>query len=118
LNDQLAAQPREETCGLAPSPTGWQLLRHRSRGRGALPTTSPPAPVRRAAAAGRCTPRCSRGTLKAGRRRPKPCGVCSALQHVRLHGRARGSEQPERIGALAPHLDAGTSVRTFIPLAP
>ena len=49
-------------CGRMPS--------HRSRGRGAMPTTSPPAPERRAAAAGRCTPRRSRGTLKDGRRRP------------------------------------------------
>jgi hypothetical protein len=52
---------------------------HRSRGRAALPTTPTSAPERRAAAAGRCTPRRSRGTLKDGRRRPEPCGVCSAL---------------------------------------
>ena len=40
--------------------------------------TPSPAPERRAAAAGRCTPRRSRGTLKDGRRRPEPCGACSA----------------------------------------
>ena len=45
---------------------------HRSRGRAALPTTSPPAPERRTAAAGRCKPRRSRGTLKDGRCRPEP----------------------------------------------
>ena len=33
------------------------------------------APDRRAAAAGRCRPRRSRGRLKDGRRRPEPCGV-------------------------------------------
>ena len=43
-----------------------------------MPTTSPPAPKRRAAAVGRCTPRRSRGTLKDDRCRPEPCGVCKA----------------------------------------
>jgi hypothetical protein len=47
-------------------------FRHRSRGRAALPATPTPAPERRAAAAGRCTPRRSRGTLKDGRCRPEP----------------------------------------------
>ena len=36
-----------------------------------MPATPTPAPERRAAAAGRCTPRRSRGTLKDGRRRPQ-----------------------------------------------
>ena len=42
-----------------------------SRGRAALASTPSPAPERRAAAAGRCTPRRSRGTLKDGPRRPE-----------------------------------------------
>ena len=58
-------------------PAGWQPPGHRSRGRAALPATPTPAPERRAAAAGRCTPRQSRGTLKDGRRRPETCGGCS-----------------------------------------
>lgn len=45
---------------------------HRSRGEVALPSTpKSPAPERRAAAAGRCRPRPSRGTLKDCRRRPE-----------------------------------------------
>lgn len=44
-----------------------------------MPATPTPAPERRAAAAGRCTPRRRRGTLKDGRCRPEPCGGCSAL---------------------------------------
>jgi len=42
---------------------------HRSRGRAALPITLTRAPKGRAAAAGRCRPRRSRGTLRARRRR-------------------------------------------------
>jgi len=48
-----------------------------------MPATPTPAPERRAAAAGRCTPRHSRGTLKDGRRRPEPCGARSAQQQGR-----------------------------------
>jgi hypothetical protein len=44
LNDQLAAQPREETWSLTPSPAGWQRLRHRSRGKAALPATPQTGP--------------------------------------------------------------------------
>ena len=44
-----------------------------------MPSTPTSAQERRAAAAGRCTPRRSRGTLKDGRRRPdallKPQGI-------------------------------------------
>jgi hypothetical protein len=48
---------------------------HRNRGEAALPATPKTlAPERRAAAAGRCRPRHSRGTLKDGRCRPQPCG--------------------------------------------
>ena len=72
MNTQLAAQPREETWGL---PLPYQRGRrpgHRSSGEAALPSTTEPLdPERRAAAAGRCTPRRSRGTLKDGHRRPQ-----------------------------------------------
>ena len=74
-----AAQPREVLDRLpAPQPItpGLEQRRHRSRGRAALPATPTPAPGRRAAAAGRCTPRRSRGTLKDGRCRPEPYGDC------------------------------------------
>jgi hypothetical protein len=40
-----------------------------------MPATLTPAPELRAATAGRCTPRRSRGTLKDGRCRPEPCGA-------------------------------------------
>ena len=74
-----APRSRARKAGASPQhPAGWQPPGHRSRGRAALPATPTPAPERRAAAAGRCTPRRSRGTLKDGRRRPEPCGVCSA----------------------------------------
>ena len=70
---------RARKNGASPQPnTGNQLPGHRSRGRATMPTTTPPASERRAAAAGRCTPRHSRGTLKDGRRRPEPCGARSA----------------------------------------
>jgi hypothetical protein len=79
----MAAQPREALERLStaqPITLGLRQLRHRSRGRAALPATpTAPAPERRAAAAGRCTPRRSRGTLKDGRCRPESCGDCSAL---------------------------------------
>jgi hypothetical protein len=73
-----AAQPREVLDRLpAPQPItpGLEQRRHRSRGRAGLPVTPTPAPERRAAA-GRCTPRRSRGTLKDGRCRPEPYGDC------------------------------------------
>ncbi|WP_254959188.1 MULTISPECIES: hypothetical protein [unclassified Cyanobium] len=38
---------------LAPTPTGWQLLHYRSRGRAAEPATLTPAPERRTAVADR-----------------------------------------------------------------
>jgi hypothetical protein len=63
-----------------------------------MPATPTPAPERRAAAAGRCTPRRSRGTLKDGRRRPEPCGGCSAPGNVQeLH------QQHASVGAMDPH---------------
>ena len=74
-----AAQSREGNWGPPQNSAGWQPPGHRSRGRAALPTTPTPALERRAAAAGRCTPRRSRGRLKDGCRRPEPCGVCSAF---------------------------------------
>jgi hypothetical protein len=74
-NRPTPAQSREEIWGPPQHPAGWQPPGHRSRGRPAWPATPIPAPERRAAAAGRCTPLRSRGTLKDGRRRPKPCGV-------------------------------------------
>jgi len=107
LNAQPAAQPCEETWGLASTPTGWRRHRHRSRGRATLPATLTPAPERRAAAAGRCTPRRSRGTLNDGRCRtgrcaqrirPEPCGGCSAPGNVQeLH------QQHAPVGAMDPH---------------
>ncbi len=75
---------RARKNGASPQPnTGNQLPGHRSRGRATMPTTTPPASERRAAAAGRCTPRHSRGTLKDGRRRPEPCGARSAQRQGR-----------------------------------
>jgi len=63
-----------------------------------MPATPTPAPERRAAAAGRCTPRRSRGTLKDGRRRPEPCGVCSVPGNVEeLH------QQHAPVDAVNPH---------------
>jgi len=67
LSDPLAAQPREALAwpsALQPIALALEQRRHRSRGRAALHATPTPAPERRAAAAGRCTPRRSRGTLK------------------------------------------------------
>jgi len=75
---------RARKNGASPQPnTGNQLPGHRSRGRATMPTTTPPASERRAAAAGRCTPRHSRGTLKDGRGRPEPCGARSAQRQGR-----------------------------------
>jgi hypothetical protein len=45
-----------------------------------MPTTQTQAPERRVAAADRCTPRRSRGTLKDSRRRPEPRGTSAELQ--------------------------------------
>ena len=59
-----------------------------------MPTTPNTGPGRRAAAADRCTPRRSRGTLKDGRCRPEPCGVCSALRHNLEHRQALFKVQP------------------------
>jgi hypothetical protein len=99
LNAQPAAQPCEETWGLASTPTGWRRHRHRSRGRATLPATLTPAPERRAAAAGRCRPRPSRGTMKDGRCRTELFGVCRALRRGRYQVRAHEAEQSEPIGA-------------------
>jgi len=57
-------------ASLQPPPYRQRAAGHRSRGRADLPTAPTSAPERRAAAAGRCTPRRSRGVLKDGRRRP------------------------------------------------
>ena len=56
-------------------PDCWQPPGHRSRGRAALPATPTPAPERRAAAAGRCTPRHSRGTLRTAVADQSPAAV-------------------------------------------
>ena len=85
----MPSRPRSRARGLRasfqPHQRG-QTPGHRSRGRTALPATPAPAPERRAEAAGRCTPRCSRGTLKDGRRRPdallKPQGSRRLLFHA------------------------------------
>jgi len=82
-NGAMAAQPREEKWSITAA-KHWQ------------PAARPPQPResddahhhttglgRRAAAAGRCTPRHSRGTLKDGRRRPEPCGARSAQRQGR-----------------------------------
>jgi hypothetical protein len=60
---------RAREPGASPQPhQRGRMPGHRSRGRAALPATPTPDPERRAAAAGRCTPRRSRGTLKDSRR--------------------------------------------------
>jgi len=84
------SRARNAGVSLQPHQRG-RMPGHRSRGRAALPATPTPDPERRAAAAGRCTPRRSRGTLKDGRRRPEPCGVRRALRHGRQQGRCRRS---------------------------
>ena len=92
LNTQLAAQPREETWGLLLPYQRGRMFGHRSRGEVPRPTiTKSPALERRAAAAGRCTPRPSRGTLKDGRRRPKPCGSVESCCRRLLWGLAAAS---------------------------
>ena len=63
-------------------------------GRPSPPSPNTPAPARRAAAAGRCTPRRSRGTLKDGRRRPEPCGGCSASRQSLCKKRAPAPRNP------------------------
>ena len=86
-----AAQPREVLDRLPkhpnPAPLAWDSGGTAAAGEKPCLPTPTPAPQRRAAAAGRCTPRRSRGTLKDGRRRtdrcaqrirPEPCGDCSA----------------------------------------
>jgi hypothetical protein len=99
--------------------TGWQPPGHRRRGRPAWPATPIQAPERRAAAAGRCTPLRSRGTLKDGRCRPEPGGVCRALRHDRQQGRCRGSRTiradrypgaPDTSGQLRANLDSAVVV--------
>ena len=72
LNDQLAAQPREETCGFTPAPS------MRANARPPQPREGNPARH----------PHTGPGA-EDGRRRPEPFGVCRALRHGRLHGRAR-----------------------------
>jgi hypothetical protein len=73
-----AAQPREVLDRLPkhpnPSPLAWDSGGTAAAGEKPCLPTPTPAPERRAAAAGRCTPRRSRGTLKDGRCPPEPCG--------------------------------------------
>ena len=106
-NRTMAAQPCKETGASPLPPTGNQLPGHRSRGRATRPATRSLAPERRAAAAGRCTPRQSRGTLKDGRRQPELCVVCSALRHGRRQARFRGTDRSERLGAFAEDRQVG-----------
>jgi hypothetical protein len=82
-NRPAPAQPREQTWGITPLPLP-AAGRHATAAAGERPCPPPPslALERRAAAAGRCTPRRSRGTLKDSRCRPEPCGDCSALRQV------------------------------------
>jgi hypothetical protein len=99
-NRPTPAQSREGSLGPTPAPPpGWQPPGHRSRGRAALPATPTPAPERRAAAAGRCTPRRSRGTLKDGRRRPKPCGVCTPAAAPHRRRTARDARETRALGS-------------------
>ena len=69
-NNLPAAQPREAILNipLPPLPADRRGATAAAGEQPCLPTPSP-APKRRAAAAGRCSPRRSRGTLKDGRRR-------------------------------------------------
>ncbi len=93
---KLGAFPINASKGPATAAAGEQPCRHPHTG-----------PERRAAAAGRCTPRRSRGTLRDGRRRtercaqqnrPETCGVCSAPGHVQgLH------QQHASVGSMDPH---------------
>jgi len=114
-NQPTPAQSREEIWGPPQHPAGWQPPGHRSRGRATLPVTPTPDPERRAAAAGRCTPRRSRGTLKDGRCRPEPGGVCRALRHGRQQGRCLGSRtiRADRYPG-APDTSGSSSARTLI----
>ena len=90
LADNQCSQIRSKSTGtravargnLGPHPnTPTAASRPATAAAGERPCHPPPspAPERRAAAAGRCTPRHSRGTLKDGLRRPKPCGVRQSL---------------------------------------
>ena len=67
-----------------------------------MPTTpTSPDPERRAAAAGRCTPRHSRGTLKDSRCRTEPSGACCSAAGLRVSDGLQ--EMQEKLG-LWPHL--------------
>ena len=62
------AQSREESWGLTPAPRRLPAARLPQPRESSPAATPTPDPERRAAAAGRCTPRRSRGTLKDSRR--------------------------------------------------
>ena len=98
---QIDRHPRSRarTSGATPQhPLDWRPPGHRSRGRAALPATPTPAPERGAAAAGRYTPRRSRGTLKDGRRRPKPCGDCTPAAAPHRRRTARDARETRALG--------------------
>ena len=91
----MPAKPREESRSLTPA--SHRPLSHRSRGRAAMPTTpTSPDPERRAAAAGRCTPRHSRGTLKDSRCRTEPSGACCSAAGLRVSDGLQ--EMQEKLG--------------------
>ena len=96
----MGQQRRRQVAGERQCSCLRQCSREQAHGLWSSGTASVPtlAPERRAAAAGRCTPRRSRGTLKDGRRRPKPCGVCTPAAAAHRRRTARDARETRASG--------------------